>query len=68
MVKYLEEDYEIDGPPQGFIAHFWTTTSAIGGWKGLLALFVILIVFYVIVDYVIARDRLKREAKQSKRK
>ena len=63
MVKYLEADYDIEGPPQGLIPHFWSTIDALGGWKGFVGIFIGVTAFYVLVNYVIIRDRAKREAK-----
>ncbi len=68
MVKYLEADYDIEGPAQGLIPHFWTTIDAIGGWYGFIGIFIGCLGFYIIVNYVIQRDRAKREAKVSRKR
>lgn len=67
-MKYLEADYDIESPPVGFIPHFWTTIEALGGWIGLVCIFGGVCAFYYLVNYVIQRDRAKREAKLNRKR
>ena len=63
MVKYLESDYDIEGPATGLVPHFFSTISSVGGWYGVVGIFIGVSAFYFLVEYVIQRDRAKREAK-----
>ena len=68
MVKNLDHDWELEGPTNYYIHHFWDTIRALGGWKGILILFIGLAGFYLFVVYTIENGRIKREkAKFSKR-
>ena len=44
--------------------HFVSTCESLGGWKGLLALFVIIALFYFAVWYTVTSGRKKRELKK----
>jgi hypothetical protein len=63
-MRHLEPDYEVENPPVGFIPHFWTTISALGGWKGLLLINLGVLAFYFTVEYIVTTNRNKRELKR----
>ncbi len=65
-MKHLEPDYEVDKAPSGFIAHFWDTIESIGGVNGIIILFVLIIVFYFVVEYTVQTGRANREAKKKR--
>jgi hypothetical protein len=67
MVKHLDHEYELTERPSDLIFHFWDTIDAIGGWKGIAALFLFMCVFYGIVVYTIENSRRKRQEKRLKK-
>ncbi|RYH24764.1 hypothetical protein EON65_16315 [archaeon] len=67
MVKHLDPDYFVSTRPTGFIAHFWDTIDALGGYKGLFLISVGVLLFYFIVNYTIYKSREKREAAKQKK-
>ena len=48
-----------------FKKHFADTISVLGGWKGILAIFVFVLLFYLLVEYVVANGRRKRSLKRN---
>jgi len=66
MVKHLENDYELDQKPTGFVPHFWDTIDSLGGPLGLVLMTLAFVIFYYVVDYMVTSSRKKRELKKSK--
>ena len=64
-MRHLDNDYEMQFRPTGFVPHFHDTISAIGGWKGIVVITTLIVVFYFGVAYMVIRSRDKRE-KQKK--
>jgi hypothetical protein len=65
--KHLDQDWELDQKPTTFVFHLWDTIDSLGGWKGLLALFLGICVFYGIVTYTIDKGRKRRQEARRRR-
>ena len=61
MVRHLDTDWELEGPLNFWVHHFWDTIRALGGWKGLIILFIAMGAFYTYVVYTIESGRERRE-------
>ena len=59
--RHLDHDYELEGPINFWIHHFFDTIRVLGGWKGMLALTLAMGAFYGAVVYTIENGRAKRE-------
>ena len=61
-MKHLDSSWELENPGQTtLLSHLYDTIEALGGWKGLLVLFVGVGNFHGIVEYVISSGRKKRQ-------
>ena len=61
-MKHLDSSWELENPGQTtLLSHLYDTIEALGGWKGLLVLFVGVGIFHGIVEYVISSGRKKRQ-------
>lgn len=43
-----------------FIEHWYDTIRVLGGYKGILLLFLIVILFYILVEYLVTSNRNNR--------
>lgn len=61
MPRHLDHDWELEKPLNFWVHHFWDTIRVLGGWKGLLILFILMGCFYGFVVYTIEQGRKRRE-------
>lgn len=66
MPRHLDHDYEVDTKPTGFIPHLYDTLESIGGIYGILIICILIIAFYLTVDFYIAYNRTKKENKKKR--
>ena len=66
MVKQLDQEWEIERPR--FIHIASEIFGVLGGWKGILAFFVGLYLFYSYILYTVASGRKRREAAKAMKK
>ena len=64
-MRHMDEDYEVGGKHSlSIIEHFHDTIRIVGGWQGIIALTLGVMVFYGFVLYTVTtgRERRQREA------
>ena len=63
-MRDLEPHYHVSEPPNPYVHHFWDTIWTLGGITGLGLILLGCLIFYMIIVFVIDRERNKQSKKK----